>query len=119
MGKYDVSNTERQIMEYLWDRNTTVQTGELLSEFNSRGKNWKAQTLNTLLIRLAEMGLIQRQRGKVTPAYSRQEYNRRVATDILERSYQGKLKNFIAALTGGSHIDDALYAELKEMIEGK
>ena len=36
MGKYDVSNTERQIMEYLWDRNTTVQTGELLSEFNSR-----------------------------------------------------------------------------------
>ena len=119
MGKYDLSNTERQTMEFLWDRNTTVQTGELLAEFNSRGKNWKAQTLNTLLIRLAEIGIIQRQRGKITPSYSRQEYERRVATDILDRSYQGKLRNFVAALTGGAKIDDALYTELKEIIEQK
>lgn len=117
MGKYDLSKTEKQIMDFLWERNITLRTGEILSEFNARGKNWKAQTLNTLLIRLSEIGLIERQRGKVTPTFSLQEYNRLVAQDILNRNYQGKLKNFVVALTGGTQISDELYAELKEIID--
>ena len=117
IGKYDVSNTEKEILEYLWQKGTTVKTGELLEAFNANGKGWKPQTLNTLLLRLNEIGLVKRERGAVSAAYTQQEYERMVAKDILETAYSGKLSNFVAALTGGGSIEQEEYEELKQMLD--
>lgn len=119
VGRYDVSNTEREILEYLWENNDTVRSRDLLEVFNEKGKKWKPQTLNTMLFRLNEMGLVIRERGTVRAAYTKQEYDSMVANDILETSYAGKLSNFVAALTGGATISDEVYEELKKLIEDK
>lgn len=116
-SKYDISNTEREILEYLWYKGTTVKTGELLEAFNEKGKNWKPQTLNTLLLRLNEIGLVNRERGAVSAAYTKSEYDRIVAKDILETAYSGKLSNFVTALIESGKIEQEEYDELKQMLE--
>ena len=51
--KYELSRTEEQIMDFLWTNNRPVKTGEIMDYFTeNKGKEWKRQTLNTLLIRL-------------------------------------------------------------------
>lgn len=117
MGKYDLSATERLIMEYLWEYNGTVKIAHLLDAFAAKGKNWKPQTLNTLLFRLNEMGLVVRVRGTVRAAYTKAEYDALVAKDILDFSYGGRLRNFVEALSGGAGITDEVYKELKELIK--
>ena len=119
VGRYDLSNTEREILEYLWESNNTVRSRELLEVFNAKGKNWKPQTLNTILFRLNEIGLVVRERGMVSAAYTEQEYDCMVAKDILETSYEGKLSNFVAALTGGATISNEVYEELRKLIDDK
>ena len=53
--KYELSRTEEQIMDFLWTNNRPVKTGEIMDYFTeNKGKEWKRQTLNTLLIRLEE-----------------------------------------------------------------
>ena len=55
--KYELSRTEEQIMDFLWTNNRPVKTGEIMDYFTeNKGKEWKRQTLNTLLIRLEEKG---------------------------------------------------------------
>ena len=64
--KYELSRTEEQIMDFLWTNNRPVKTGEIMDYFTeNKGKEWKRQTLNTLLIRLEEKGVIVRRRGIV------------------------------------------------------
>lgn len=119
IGRYDMSNTERQVLEYLWESNDTVKNRDLLEVFTSKGKKWKPQTLNTILFRLNEIGLVIRERGTVKAAYTKQEYDAMVANDILEMSYDGKLSNFVAALTGSATISDEVYEELRKLIDEK
>lgn len=119
IGRYDMSNTERQVLEYLWESNDIVKNRDLLEVFTSKGKKWKPQTLNTILFRLNEIGLVIRERGTVRAAYTKQEYDAMVANDILEMSYDGKLSNFVAALTGGATISDEVYEELRKLIDEK
>lgn len=50
---YNLSETESQIMEFIWSENRSVRTGEIMDYFVKQlHKGWKRQTLNTLLIRL-------------------------------------------------------------------
>lgn len=105
-GRYDLSVTEKEIMEVIWDRKDYMKTRELFEIFNERGKQWKRQTLNTLLIRLDEIGVITRRRSEVIASYSREEYRKLQTQDILDRMYDGKLENFMAALCAKSELTE-------------
>ena len=55
---HKITGAEREVMEVLWQRTEPMQTRELLEEMKERGKKWKRQTLNTLLFRLEEKGIV-------------------------------------------------------------
>lgn len=120
---FDVSETEREILEYLWENPQGVLSRELLEYFNEvKQKDWKKQTLNTFLLRLAEKGLIE---GKAQGAkkiyqavYDTKEYEAKKAESILENNYGGSVRNFVMALTGGEKIDKAMADDLRKMLEG-
>lgn len=116
VGKYDLSVTEREIMEVLWEHGDYMRTGELFKLFNERGKNWKRQTLNTLLIRLDEIGVVTRRRAEVTAAFSKAKYCQLQTQDILDKMYGGELSNFVAALTGRDKLNKTEAAKLEKLI---
>jgi BlaI family transcriptional regulator, penicillinase repressor len=116
-----ISDTEMEIMEYLWKRGEAVSTVDLLAYFNSeRNKSWKLQTLSTFLARLSNKGFLKSEtRGRGTahqPAFSQEEYHRLKAKSILEIMYEGSIKNFFAALYGDKKLSKEEIAELKQWL---
>ena len=120
---FDVSETEREILEYLWENPQGVLSREMLEYFNEvKKKEWKKQTLNTFLLRLAEKGLIEGKAQGVKKiyqaVYDTKEYEAKKAESILENNYGGSVRNFVMALTGGEKIDKAMADDLRKMLEG-
>jgi predicted transcriptional regulator len=117
----DISETELEIMEYLWKQKEPIQTVDLLAFFNQeREKNWKLQTLSTFISRLVDKGLIKSEvRGRGTvhqPAITFEEYNRLKAQNILEALYEGSIKNFFVALYGDKKLSKEEISELKQWL---
>lgn len=115
--KYNLSETEREIMEVLWERKEFIKTHALLDLFNEKGKNWKRQTLNTFLIRLEEMDLVTRDRSVVKASKTRAEYQKLQSREILDELYDGDMGGFCMALTGKEHISEKDKKELQNLIE--
>ena len=99
-----MSATEFYILKYLWSRETPATFSEIMTHFNEEEKKeWKKQTVNTFLTRLAQKGFLNIDKsGKwaiYIPSVSRKKYSEDYAQQIIEDSYEGSLKNFICAFT--------------------
>jgi len=117
----EISETEMEIMKYLWGQTQPIATVDLLAYFNNeKNKSWKLQTLSTFLSRLANKRLINSEsEGRRTlhyPAITFEEYSRVKAKNILEVMYEGSIKNFVAALYGDKKISNKEIDELKQWL---
>lgn len=117
-----LSETELEIMEYMWASNIPVTHIELLDYFNNvKKRNWKPQTVTSYTIRLLEKGLLkftQKGRSKhYEPAISYEEYERATAKNILDMLYDGSIGNFMVALSGGKKLPDEDVLELKKWLD--
>jgi len=116
-GKYNLSDTESEIMEYLWQRGTPITTRELEDHFNTvYGKNWKRTTLNTHLSRLLLKDAVKRNKN-VIEAYPRELFEQKQSRELLEQMYGGKLSNLFVALTGGKGITKEDEDEINDIID--
>lgn len=116
-NSYKLAEAEQEVMKVLWENNGKLSTGDLLDQMKKKGKNWKRQTLNTLLARLEEKGLVKRPRAFVEASMTEQELKQLQAKAILDHFYGGKLKNFCAALIGDSRLNAKEAASLNAMID--
>ena len=99
-----MSATEFYILKYLWSRETPATFSEIMTHFNEEEKKeWKNQTVNTFLTRLAQKGFLNidksGKRAIYIPSVSRKKYYEDYAQQIIEDSYEGSLKNFVCAFT--------------------
>lgn len=119
--KYDLPRTETEIMEVLWENDREMAPKEILSIFNERGRDWKRQTLNTLLVRLVEKGLVSKKRGAVTVQYTQAEYKELQSREFVKNKFDGKPGDFLLAYYGGriSKEGAAELIELIDKLEGK
>ena len=113
----DLSKTEMEIMQVLWSRGGRMHSVAIMDVFIDRGKNWKRQTLNTLLIRMENKGVIVRIRGSVRALCSELEYRHWQSRKIVEESFAGKLDLFVAAYLGKSDLSPELLKEFTEFTE--
>ena len=113
-ANHKITGAEREVMEVLWERTEPMQTRELLDVMTERGKKWKRQTLNTLLFRLEEKGIVSRKRAYVEAALTQEELLQVQTQELLDDLYGGEYGNFIAALTGNKEID----SESKSLLDG-
>lgn len=57
--KLKLSDTETEIMMYIWKQPDKILARDLMNTFNSeKNKKWKIQTVNTYLTRLVENGIL-------------------------------------------------------------
>ena len=57
MGWYGLSDSEHEIMKYIW-KHEEVTLREVVAWLENRGYTWKQQTVYTLLNRLIDKGLV-------------------------------------------------------------
>lgn len=116
---YKITAAEREVVEVLWEYTEPVQTRELLDRMREKGKEWKRQTLNTLLFRLEEKGVIVRRRAYVWSVLSKEELLKKQTEGILNDFYDGDLKNFCAALIGNTNsaLNEEEVAQLNALID--
>ena len=111
---HKITGSEREVMEVLWGRTEPMQTRELLEVMREKGKKWKRQTLNTLLFRLEEKGIVSRKRAYVEAALTEAELLQVQTQELLDDLYGGEYGNFFAALTGNTEID----SESQKLLDG-
>ncbi len=115
--QYNLTKAEQEVMEVLWESAVPVHTGELLEQMRVKGREWKRQTLNTLLFRLDEKGIVSRKHAYVEAALNREELLQKRTQNILDDFYDGKIGNFFAALTGNTHLKKEEADILNDLIE--
>ena len=115
-SKYNISDSEREVMEMLWKQTTEIKQSALLILFQEEGKEWKRQTLNTFLSRLEEKGLVIRQSRMVKAAYTEAELNQLIMREAIDTMYQGKISNFVLAFAQQEGIQKSELKELEEVV---
>lgn len=114
---YRITKAEREVMEVLWEAAEAVRTKVLLDKMKERGRDWKRQTLNTLLFRLEEKHVVNRRRAYVEAALSEHELLQKQTQEILDDFYGGKLENFCAAFVGGPTMKDEDVSKLYQLVD--
>lgn len=122
LGK--LSETEMEVMEVIWNSSTPMTVAQIQDLFAA--KEWKTSTVSTLLKRLIDKRFLTKtMRGKVNyyePAIPWEEYKKYETKSFLHRLYNGKVKNFFAALVDDDELSQDDINELKEWFlrkEGK
>lgn len=118
MNLLSLSPAEAEIMELLCEGGEKTNR-ELLFYLNTDGRDWKRQTLNTLLTRLIAKNLVKKNGHKFMAEISKQEYNSAQAQSVLETMYNGSLANFIMTLTGGNQLSEEEAATLRKLLNEK
>lgn len=113
----DLSKTELEILQVLWDNGEEMSPRDIWDIFLSRGKDWKRQTLNTLLLRMEEKGVIEKHWGSVRVLCTELEFRRAQCEEMVRDSFNGSLNQFMAAFTGNSKISPEDAKELEEFVE--
>ena len=117
----EVSETELEIMEVLWNEGSPKTFAWLLDYFNTqKDKQWKRQTLSTYLTRLAEKGVLcSKSVGRTSeysPIMSQNEYESAKAQSVLDSSYSGSIRNFMTALYDGKSVSTDEMSDLKQWL---
>lgn len=114
---YDVSDAEDDVLEMLWTFPEGIKQSALLECMNQAGKDWKRQTLNTLITRLMEKGLVERENRHVWAAMTKEEYARAQISKVIEEMYEGKLSKMVLAFTRNQGITKEDAADLQQLLE--
>ena len=118
MNFLNLSPAEAEIMDLLWEGGErTIR--ELLISLNANGRDWKRQTLNTLLTRLIAKDLVKKSGHKFAAKLSKEEYSSVQTRSILETMYDGSLVNFVTAFAGGCQLSEEEASELRKLLDEK
>ncbi len=123
MGKnYGLTNTELEIMEYLWSRDEKVSFRELCEYFQTvKEKNWKKQTLNTYLSNLKRSGIVGVDQTGTRYAYyplcSKDQLIHSWTKNLVKETFDNSLANLFAAFTGGKKLSKKDVEEIRKMID--
>lgn len=119
-----LSDSEREIMDIIWNIDRKVTSSEILKIFNEgKGKKWSAQIISTFLTRIVDKGILKSDREGRTNYYyyivNKKEYESNQAENILNNLYEGSLKNFLSALYYEKDMTDEEYKEISEWFSKK
>ncbi len=118
----ELSDSELEVMEVLWEKDEPMSFGELLDYFNVHTeKNWKKQTLNTFLFRMQQKNLLRiiadGRYKQYIPVMTREEYLMEESKAFLNKNYQGSIVKMFAAFSGGDALGKDEIGELKRLLE--
>lgn len=122
MGTYNLSDAEYEIMEFLWEQEGAVALQDVIRYCTDvKHHTWKQQTIYTFLTRLEHKGAVtavkQGHKRHYSASMSMKEFRKRATHQLLEESFDGSLKNFLSAFTGGCSMSAEDKATLREFLD--
>ena len=112
-----ITDSELEIMRVLWEAGRPLSLAEIRRELQSR-MSWESSTVKTLVQRLNAKGAICQEKRDVyyyAPEISREEYGGEATRSLIDRLYNGKAGELVAALVDSELSDDDI-AELRSLL---
>ena len=113
--KINISDAEREVMRVLWQSGRAMTIAQLREEL-TKVKAWNKSTIQTLVLRLRDKGIIEPLdkygAAQYTPLVTEEEYLRGEESVILQKF--GGAKNLAIALVKSGHLTDSDLEELRE-----
>ncbi len=119
--RFELSEAELKIMDFIWDNGGQATFKEMLEYFNNTlQKEWKKQTLRTFLVRLAGKKYLYIDKSNSKYKYyalkTREEHKNILSTNFLKKFFNGSVREFLSALSGNEKISVDSAESLKEFI---
>ncbi|MDW7656914.1 MAG: BlaI/MecI/CopY family transcriptional regulator [Bacillota bacterium] len=111
----NLSHADYRLLSLVWDAEP-VASPELCKLAEAQ-LGWKRTTTYTVLRRLCDKGFAQSERTIVTSLWSREQVRHIESRQVLERSFDGSLPQFIAAFLGNEKINNDEAEQLKRLID--
>lgn len=112
-------DAEFEVMKAIWRHTPPVTTLQIMADLECK-KNWKPQTVLTMLVRLIEKGFLRSEKvGKernYTPIVQEQEYLRIETGDFMKRYYGNSVGSLVKTLYDGQNLSQEDIQELKEWL---
>ena len=112
-------NAEFEIMKIIWNSTPPVTTAQIMEKLGDE-KDWKPQTVLTMLVRLIEKGFLQSERvgreRNYTPAILEQDYMQIETSDFMKRYYGNSVGSLVKTLYDGQNLSQEDLQELKKWL---
>lgn len=113
-------DSEFEIMKVVWANEPPITTS-IIMQLLGKEKEWKAQTILTLMVRLVERGFLRTEKnGKERtyyPLISKEEYLKFETGDFIDRFHGNSFTSLIATLYDGKKIKDSDLEELSNWLK--
>jgi len=113
-------DSEFEIMRVIWESTPPVTTLQIMDKLRAC-KDWKPQTVLTMLIRLIEKGFLHSDRigreRNYTPAISQREYLMIETGDFINRYSGNSIGSLIKTLYDGEALSRDDLSELREWLD--
>ena len=111
---------EFDVMNALWNMPVPATSSEVMAQLEKTGREWKPQTLLTLLTRLEKKGFLTSEKpGKerlYTPQIEQQAYMRVETRAFLSKFEHSSATAFVSALFDEKGLSEADITELKDWL---
>ena len=119
---YSLSDTEKKIMELLWQLEEPLSLRETMDYLNEKlNKDWKQQTIGTYLSHLEKAGLVRIDKRFARsylyfPACTKEEYTQKYLQKLVSESFNNSIADLVCAFTGGKKLSKKDPKELQKLI---
>ena len=112
---FKISDAELEIMRILWQKKDAVSFSDIRIELSEK-MGWEKSTIATLLKRLQKKGAVSIQEKEMhyyVPNITKEDYVMSKKESLIDKLYDGSVKNFVAALCKRGELTEEDIDELK------
>ena len=115
-------DAEFEVMQIIWKNEPPITTNMIMQQLENE-REWKVQTMITLLNRLIDRGFVSTEKnGKERtyfPIIQENDYLQFETNNFIKRFYKNSITNLVATLVDGNKLKDSDIEELTRLLEEK
>lgn len=111
-----VSDAELEILKVLWVQGNPM-TDKQLRDALSEGSDWSRTTIQTLVKRLIDKGVLLREKREIfyyRPAFSEEEFAKASTEELLYKIFNGNVKTLVSTMLNNEIMSESDMEYLKE-----
>jgi predicted transcriptional regulator len=114
------SEAELEVMKVLWEEGKALSAPEIVQKLKEKDIKWEKSTIYTLIDRLVKKKAIkQEKKNKLyyySPSISKEEYAKIETARVLNKLFNGSVKDLIAALVESGNLKKEELEEIKKLL---
>ena len=115
----NISEAELEIMEVLWGADEPLSIQAVCD--GVMDEKWKYNTVGTMLLRLAEKGIVASQKVNrvifYSPILKREDYKKEQTSKLISRLYGGSARDLAVSLIGSGEMTKEDIQEIKKIFD--